>query len=117
MTSIYRSYAENNVLTAEEIANKRAEASRSGTDYWKAVGGAVLALAGATVAIEHFTSPKPKTVVEIVQPYDTPYSLVQRAEKQYGKDPGSFNVQQEAIEISNQNPVIHLGDRISVEVK
>ena len=82
-----------------------------------ALGGSVLALVGIPEAYNYLTSPNTHTVTEIARPGDSGYSLAQRAESQFGKDPGEYNPQDEALRINDKYGTIQPGERVQVRVK
>ena len=116
-TSIRNSYDKNTPLSVEQLDAKRHNSRNKSTNYWMALGGAFLALTGAVEMYNVLTSPKSHTVTEIARPGDSGYTLAQRAESQFGKDPGEFNPQREALRINDEYGTIQPGERVKVHVK
>jgi hypothetical protein len=78
---------------------------------------ALLAVVAGTKIYQHESQPATRTVDMIVQPYDNPTTVSQRAENEYGKDPGDFNVPEEASRLSSQYGILHAGEHLKVHIK
>jgi hypothetical protein len=102
-----------------QAAFKEATKPRSKERNYRA-GRALLALlvvvAGADIH-HRLTEPSTKTVDVLVQPYDNPTTVAQRAEDRFGKDAGDFNIHQEAMRLADNYGVLHAGEHLKVHVK
>jgi len=81
--------------------------------------GVVVATATLTGigAYNKLTQPKPRVVDMLVQPYDNPSTVAQRAEDSFGKDPGGYDIQEEALRLSDKYGVLQAGDHLKVTVQ
>lgn len=78
---------------------------------------ALIAVVAGTKIYQWETQPNTRTVDMVVQPYDNPTTVSQRAENKFGKDPGDFNVPKEAFNLSQQYGILHAGEHLKVHVR
>lgn len=96
-------------------SQERARLFRKAAPYVGAL--VVVASVAGTEIYNLLTQPKTQEVTMTVQQYDNPSTVAQKAEARFGRDPGEFNIQQEALRLSAKYGVLHAGEQLKVFVK
>jgi hypothetical protein len=111
-------------MSAGESIRRRQEADKKRTNRFAALLAAgVVSVVGAVELTNLATAPPGRTVVETVQPGDTPGMIATRAESQFGTEPagasvGEFDVHAEAMRlVEKYGTPIRPGEQLEVHVR
>jgi len=102
---------------AQNASLERARGNRS-DKILVSVAVGILALVAAAEGASYLTQPRGRTITEVVQAGENPWTLASRAEKTSGSDPADFNIRAEASRIAQEDgPVLSTGETVKVHIK